>query len=584
VKLATCLLSLAAICSLPSASAQTAAGAAAELDGLWSATRFFGPEVRGDLWIERRDGAYHASIAGRAVAANVSGESVRVVLPHDEGEFRGRFDQGHARIVGHWIQPRGAMGAMYFATPTTLARQREAAWRGEVRPLEERMTVHLMLTTGADGVTHAFLRNPERNIGVFYRLTRLTRTGDDVELWGRRGKDGPDQVVAGGHYDAENKLLSVNLPGRGTYDLEPAGAVAEASFYPRGRNPARYEYHAPPFRDDGWPVGTLDEAGIDRGRISAFIQKLIDMPIDSVSASDIHGVLIARHGKLVLEEYFHDFGRDREHDTRSAAKSLTALLVGATLLDGASFDTSTRVYAYLGIPNPDDARKRAVTVAHLLTMTSGFYCDDGDDEAPGNEDRMQEQTDEPDWWRYTLDVPMAGDPGSKAVYCSCNPNLLGAVMSRATGAWLPELFRDRLAIPLGFRNYHVNLMPTRDAYLGGGIYLEPRDFMKIAQLVLDGGTWQGRRIVSSEWIGLMTSPHAQIGGRDYGYLWWLADYPYHGRTVRAVFAGGNGGQIAMAIPELDLVIAFNGGNYSDRALFIPQRVLVPEDILPAVDE
>ena len=73
-------------------------------------------------------------------------------------------------------------------------------------------------------------------------------------------------------------------------------------------------------------------------------------------------------------------------------------------------------------------------------------------------------------------------------------------------------------------------------------------------------------------------------GQKYGYLWNSYDYPYRGRSVRAIFAGGNGGQVFMAIPELDLVIGFTGGNYSDAATFIPQRTLVPEYILPAVRE
>lgn len=71
--------------------------------------------------------------------------------------------------------------------------------------------------------------------------------------------------------------------------------------------------------------------------------------------------------------------------------------------------------------------------------------------------------------------------------------------------------------------------------------------------------------------------------RQYGYLWWIIEYPYKGRTVRAYFAAGNGGQIVMGIPDLDLVIAFYGGNYNDPSLFIPQNVYVPEYILPAVN-
>jgi CubicO group peptidase (beta-lactamase class C family) len=72
--------------------------------------------------------------------------------------------------------------------------------------------------------------------------------------------------------------------------------------------------------------------------------------------------------------------------------------------------------------------------------------------------------------------------------------------------------------------------------------------------------------------------------QTYGFLWNSVAYPYRGRTVHAFFAAGNGGQIFMGIPELDLVIGFTGGNYSDAALFIPQRVMIPEQILPAVND
>ena len=74
-----------------------------------------------------------------------------------------------------------------------------------------------------------------------------------------------------------------------------------------------------------------------------------------------------------------------------------------------------------------------------------------------------------------------------------------------------------------------------------------------------------------------------LRGMHYGYLWWVTDYPYEGRTVQAFFAGGNGGQVVMGIPELDLVIAFYGGNYSDPVLYVPQRVYTPRYILPYVN-
>jgi len=97
------------------------------------------------------------------------------------------------------------------------------------------------------------------------------------------------------------------------------------------RSPVAYQYSVPPPRDDGWPVGTMESVGISRESIEKLVNHIIEMPMDSLNTSDIHAVLIARHGKLVLEEYFHGFSRDRLHDTRSAAKSYTSTLAGAAL-------------------------------------------------------------------------------------------------------------------------------------------------------------------------------------------------------------------------------------------------------------
>jgi len=112
----------------------------------------------------------------------------------------------------------------------------------------------------------------------------------------------------------------------------------------------------------------------------------------------------------------------------------------------------------------------------------------------------------------------------------------------------------------------------------------PRDFLKISQLMLNGGVWEGRRIVSREWASKSTAPLRVFtpSTSEYGYLWWTVEHPYRDRKVRVFFAAGNGGQLSIGVPELDLAIVFTGGSYADAALFIPQKVLVPELILPAV--
>ncbi|PYQ48163.1 MAG: hypothetical protein DMF59_16885 [Acidobacteria bacterium] len=520
-----------------------AASLRADQTGLWAARGRFGPDIKGDLTIERDSSGWRAEIAGRSTPVTFKGDALTFDMP-DAGAFRGRLQSD--RIAGYWIQP--PVSGMRFATPVTLKKLASGRWRGVVAPLEDQMTYFIPISANGD----AFLRNPERNAGRLIGIEHAVVDGSTIKFLGA-----DKSVIAQSSYDGD----SFSIPIRGaTLDFHRANAAEEAVFYPRGKNPPKYVYRKPPVEDDGWLVATLDEAGISRDDISRFIQMLIDAPVD-VHSVDLHAVLIARHGKLVLEEYFHGFNRNQLHDTRSASKSLTSLLIGSAMLHGVKIDPSTAVYRVMD-PAVDDPQKRAMT--------------------PGNEDNMQQQTAQPDWIRYTLDLKMIRKPGEKAVYCSCQPNLAGGVLARISDRWLPDLIRDWIATPMQFGLYAIDLQPTGEAYGGGGARFLPRDFMKLGQVILDHGRWRGKQIVSQSWAEKSSSPIYDLLGFHYGYLWWDTDYDYKGRKLRAFFAAGNGGQIVMGFPELDLLINFWGGNYNDRAGVTPQRVYVPQFILPAV--
>jgi CubicO group peptidase (beta-lactamase class C family) len=133
-------------------------------------------------------------------------------------------------------------------------------------------------------------------------------------------------------------------------------------------------------------------------------------------------------------------------------------------------------------------------------------------------------------------------------------------------------------------HYAYGLDPLGRPYGGGGVQFEARDFMKFGQLMLNGGTWNGKRIVSKDFAARATSPLYHLRGMGYGYLWWVIDYPYKDRMARAFFAGGAGGQSVIVVPELDLVITTFGGNYWSPGTFYIQRTVVPKYLLPAVRE
>lgn len=553
-----------------------------DLQGLWVAKERYGPDVRGTLMLVPRGTGLVADIAGFTVPVRQQGSRFSFELPDGNGRFSGVRTGG--MIEGHWVQRVTSANGITYATPLLLRADARGRWRGEIVPVDDHMTYYLPLKRTADAKYATYLRNPERNQGVFIGATRLERDGDTVRLFGTRRGQKQEQLIGAGRLDPDSGLMAIPIQGE-TFNFA-RDTDKSSAFYPRGIPGERYHYSPPAQLDDGWPVSTLDKEGIDQSTIEKFVQKLIDMPMDNVSSSQIHSLLIARHGKLVLEEYFHGADRDTPHDLRSAAKSWTNALIGAAMQSGVPIRLDMPVYQTMlgSVPADLDPRKKSMTLEHLISMTAGFDCDDSGDR-PGDEDVMQQQSQEPNWYRYALNVPMAWNNGDKIVYCSMKPNLAGGMLEKIAGEPQPEMFYRLLGKPLRMRNYHLFLQPTGEAYGGGGHRFTSRDFMKLTQLYMNGGKWAGRQIVSPEWVRKSTAPLRVLSpksGQTYGYLWNSVTYDLNGRKLFAYFPGGNGGQVAIGIPDLDLVVTFTGGNYADAVLFRSQREFVPQDILPAV--
>lgn len=551
------------------------------LEGLWAARSINAP-VRGTLRIIDRGGALSADIAGFALPVRRVGKELSFELPDGQGSFRGR--RSGKEIRGQWTQGRLAFVGARFSTPLTLRPDGPGHWRGDIVPLDDQMSFYLPVTRSVDGKLATYLRNPERNVGRFIPVSRIEIKGDSVRLLGIRRGAKEESVLASGQYDPEVDVLRIPLIGR-SFDFERDTSSA-GPFYARGKVGETYRYVPPIALDDGWPVSTLEKEGIDRAAIEKFVRMLIDMPQENVSTPQVHSVLIARHGKLVLEEYFHGADRDTPHDLRSASKSWTAMLIGAAMRAGVPIRLDTPVYeTMLGqVPADLDPRKKAMTLEHLITMTAGFDCDDSGDR-PGDEDVFQQQDKQPDWYKYMLDVPMAWTSGEKIVYCSGKPNLAAGMLEKIAGEPMQDMSDRLLARPLRMGRYHLFLQPTGQVYGGGGHRFTSRDFLKFAQLMVNEGRWGGKQIFSKEWARKSAAPLRMLipqFGQTYGYLWNSRAFDFMGRKVHAFFAGGNGGQISVGIPELGLAIVFTGGNYADGVMFTSSNKYIPESILSAV--
>ncbi len=556
------------------------------LVGLWGTEVELGAPVQGELTLDDRQAGWLAMIAGYQLAIPLTDGDLRFELPGSRGEFRGRLDPDNV-IRGHWIQPKGEILSEY-ATPIEFRAISPSVWRGTVRPLKQRISIYASISQSSNGNLTAFLGNPEMN---FFRGRSfiVTHDGTKVHLDASGWK-------IDGTYEDKSDILSLQVIDHSLppFQLSRRKDGDAVGFYPRTPvGHTNYRYHTPVSDNDGWPTASLVEVGLDEGPIGALIDRILK--IDPVSNPlDIQSLLIARHGRLVLEEYFYGFDEERVHDMRSASKTFAPLLVGLAKEHGADLTPATQIYPlfsqYRAFKNMD-ARKSEISLRDIMTMTAGNACDDYDDNSPGNEDKMQSDPNNQDWYKFTLDLPMMKNPGGKdAVYCSGDLNLVGGAVAAATGKWLPEFFERYLARPLQFRRYYLNLMPDGQAYMGGGAYLRPRDELKLGQLFLDGGIWNEQRVLSQAWVEESTSSHASFDpkyslGQEhlYGYGWHINFLKSMGKTYRVFAAGGNGGQFVIVVPDLDLVIGMNGGSYGEFDKWYRWELeLVPQFILPAV--
>ena len=250
-----------------------------------------------------------------------------------------------------------------------------------------------------------------------------------------------------------------------------------------------------------------------------------------------------------------------------------------------------RIAAKLPSPNADP-RKSAITVEDFLTMSSPLECDDWNDASRGNEERMYLVED---WTQFILDLPIRGRMhageqveappyGRYFSYCTGGVFTLSEVLEKATGTRTDRYALEKLFRPLGITNAEWVYSPMNIPQTGGGLGLTSRDLLKIAQLYLDGGQWQGKRIVSEEWVRSSTRPHARIDETtEYGYLWWLKSFKWGEKSYPAFFMSGNGGNKVVAIPELDMSVVITSTNYNTHGMH-EQTEKILTDYVPAAVE
>lgn len=308
----------------------------------------------------------------------------------------------------------------------------------------------------------------------------------------------------------------------------------------------------------------------------------------------LDGLIIARNGKLVAEHYYNGYTKDKLHKIWSITKYFTGTLVGIAK-DKNLLSEMDSIGQYLQAYDIDKyPEKKAITIEHLLTMTSGIAWEElGGPKSSGFQLPYSEN-----WIEFILSLPQQHAPEKVFNYSTANTLLLAPILNEATGQHARNFAKENLFKPLDISHYEWDNQsefwtktqggelpgaraPKGLSYsdefaaltnTGSGLRMRPRDMCKLGQLYLDSGQWNNQQVVSKEWVDASIVPH--FGNNNYGYHWKLrsfSGYPCY-------FASGFGEQRVFVFPTLNMVIVTTQHHYTT----MPQGNRLTDEFVNAV--
>ncbi|HEV2510360.1 serine hydrolase [Bosea sp. (in: a-proteobacteria)] len=351
--------------------------------------------------------------------------------------------------------------------------------------------------------------------------------------------------------------------------------------------------------DPSW----FEQAAPEDEGFSPGIGARLDQAIADGKVWNLHGLVVLRNGKAVLERYFGGedrargvgalghvvFTPDTLHDLRSCSKSIVGLLYGIALQQGQVPPPEAPLFS--AFPEHADLAYRdgrdRLLIQHVLTMAMGTDWDESS--FPYSDPRNSEIAMDaaPDRYRYILERPVIDVPGAHWAYCGGTTALLAGIIARGTGKTLHDFARESLFGPLGMGATEWVTDGDGEPIAASGVRMSTRDLARIGMMMLNGGQVNGRSVVPAEWLARCVTPFVSADElRRYGYQWFVLDIAFGkpkgwavGRLERMWMAQGEGGQRLFVIPALDLVIAVTAGNYEREDQWMPPTRVLREIVL-----
>ncbi len=326
--------------------------------------------------------------------------------------------------------------------------------------------------------------------------------------------------------------------------LPPAVNESAAAFEARLAQPyPRWPTH-------GWPVSTPEAQGIDSSVLADAMAAIRARHLP------VHSLLVERHGVIVLDAYFHPFADNELHDVASVTKSVVSTLVGIALGEHKLHDLGAPVLALLPDDQveSEDPRKSRITLADMLSMTSGLDCS-----AEGGRNFLQQMEQSRHWVSFALERPETAEPGTTFGYCAGNMHVVSAVLTRTVGASASAFAQQALFAPLGIERAVWPADADGVSHGFADLKLQPRDMAKLGYLWLHHGMWEGRRIVPARYLKAALTPQATVEANvQYGYGMWLYPNCGHAGGPPDFEANGYGGQRIAVVPSQDMVVVITG--------------------------
>jgi CubicO group peptidase (beta-lactamase class C family) len=311
------------------------------------------------------------------------------------------------------------------------------------------------------------------------------------------------------------------------------------------------------------PRSTPEQQGISSVGIMRFL--------DAVKASqqEFHSIMIVRHGYVVAEGWWSPYSAEHRQQLYSLSKSFTGTAIGLAIAAG-RLTVEDPVIKFFpdALPAEISENLSFLKVKHLLSMGVGH----AQDAMP-----FLEHSKTGDSWAKTfLALPIVDKPGTKFFYNSGASYMLSAIVKKVTGQSAHEYLHPRLYEPLGITK--ATWTENAEGINIGASHLRmpTEDIAKFGQLYLQKGVWDGKQIVSTEWVAAASSKQIESGHQDsswgygYGYQFWLN--PPGGFRADGAF-----GQFSMVLPALDAVVAITSESISTKdTMRVVWENLLPE--------